>query len=114
MSDTPRTSEEWRRIQRLPDGRYSSQVTYEDLAHGMCNFAKQLERELSEARKQRDTLAEIYPLLASAWFYGKWKAETLNEKEMQKIMEREGWYPFESEADLMKALATTKGGLHDA
>lgn len=52
MSDTPRTSEEWRRIQRLPDGRYSSQVTYEDLAHGMCNFAKQLERELAEARKE--------------------------------------------------------------
>lgn len=54
MSNTPRTSEEWRRIQRLPDGRYSSQVTYEDLAHGMCNFAKQLERELAEARSMTE------------------------------------------------------------
>jgi len=52
MTDTPRTREEWRRIQRRPDGRYDSEITYEDLAHGMSNFAKQLERELAEARGQ--------------------------------------------------------------
>jgi hypothetical protein len=58
MSDTPRTSEEWRRIQRRPDGRYGSEITYKDLAHGMSNFAKQLERELTAVTEQRDTLAE--------------------------------------------------------
>jgi hypothetical protein len=58
MSDTPRTSEEWRRIQRRPDGRYGSEITYQDLAHGMSNFAKQLERELAAVTEQRDRLAE--------------------------------------------------------
>jgi hypothetical protein len=57
MSDTPRTREEWRRIQRRPDGRYGSEITYEDLAHGMSNFAKQLERELAAVTEQRDRLA---------------------------------------------------------
>ena len=58
MTDTPRTSEEWRRIQRRPDGRYGSEITYQDLAHGMSNFAKQLERELAAVTEQRDRLAE--------------------------------------------------------
>ena len=58
MTDTPRTSEEWRRIQRRPDGRYGSEITYKDLAHGMSNFAKQLERELAAVTEQRDRLAE--------------------------------------------------------
>jgi hypothetical protein len=93
--------------------------------------ARQLERELAEAyeankrmgkklaetldeieqvTKQRDSLAEIYPLLASAWFYGEWIAETYNEREIQKIMERQGWWPFESESNLMTALSATEGG----
>jgi heme A synthase len=72
--------------------------------------AQKLERELADMTKQRDALAEIYPLLASAWFYGKWIAETYNEREIQKIMERQGWWPFESESDLMTALSATKGG----
>ena len=70
----------------------------------------QLLGKLAEVAKQRDELAEIYPLLASAWFYGEWVAETYNEREIQKIMERQGWWPFESESDLMTALSATKGG----
>jgi hypothetical protein len=66
--------------------------------------------KLQEVTKQRDALAEIYPLLASAWFYGEWIAETYNEREIQKIMERQGWWPFESESDLMTALSATEGG----
>lgn len=49
-SITPETREEWRRLQRLPDGSYSSQVTYGDLAHGMSAFAKKMEIERDEAR----------------------------------------------------------------
>jgi len=48
---TPRSREEWRRIQRLPDGSYTSKVTYGELAHGMSNFAEQLERELAELQE---------------------------------------------------------------
>jgi hypothetical protein len=70
----------------------------------------ELDRSFQFLTKQRDDLAEIYPLLASAWFHGGWKAETCGEREMQKIMECQGWWPFESEADLMTALAATKGG----
>jgi hypothetical protein len=62
---TPRSREEWRRIQRLPDGSYSSEVTYGELANGMSNFAKQLERELAEVTKQRDALAEALEQIAN-------------------------------------------------
>ena len=70
---TPRSREEWRRIQRLPDGSYSSKVTYGELAHGMSNFARQLERELAEVTKQRDELAEALRLatacpLTEIWY----------------------------------------------
>jgi len=75
MSNEPtlRSREEWRRIQRCPDGSYSSKVTYGELAHGMLNFAEQLERELTEVTKQRDALADAlrvataYPLTGS-WY----------------------------------------------
>ena len=70
---TPRSREEWRRIQRLPDGSYSTSITYRELAHGMENFSRQLERELTEVTKQRDALAEAlrvataYPL-SDSWY----------------------------------------------
>ena len=60
--------------------------------------------QLIKVTEQRDRLAEIYPLLAAAWFYGSWKAETFNERKMQEIMEREKWWPWESEDKLLEAL----------
>ena len=36
-------------MQRLPDGSYSSEVTYGDLAHGMSAFAKKMEHERNAA-----------------------------------------------------------------
>lgn len=112
MSNTPRTSEEWRRIQRLPDGRYSSQVTDGDLAHGMCNFAKQLERELAEARKQRDRLV---------------KALEQCLEDSEELLAERYWWKDESRCDYQKdhaelaarvqkakqALAAVKGGSND-
>ena len=95
MTDTPRTSEEWRRIQRRPDGRYGSEITYQDLAHGMSNFAKQLERELAAVTEQRDKLAEALRELCET---------LLNDK------------PRDITESLYKAgdaLAAWKGGSHD-
>ena len=46
----------------------------------------------------------LMSLLASAWYYGGWKAETYNEREMQKILESRGWWPIENEAALMAHL----------
>jgi hypothetical protein len=97
MSDTPRTKAATRMA-------FTSEYMVE------IEEAQKLERELAEVTKQRDALAEIYPLLASAWFYGEWIAETYNEREIQKIMERQGWWPFEYESDLMTALSATEGG----
>ena len=46
----------------------------------------------------------LYRRLASAWFYGDWQAETPNERDMQALMEQAGWWPWESEAELIAAL----------
>jgi hypothetical protein len=48
---TPETDAEWRRLQ-------SGHLDTIGLGSGMCRFAKGLERELAEAREQRDSLAE--------------------------------------------------------
>jgi hypothetical protein len=104
MNDTPTP-----RTDALMADQGHKRTIYEHI-QVMETHARQLERELAEVTKQRDALAEIYPLLASAWFYGEWIAETYNEREIQKIMERQGWWPFESESDLMTALSATEGG----
>jgi hypothetical protein len=54
MSDTPRTDEAWDAVSRTPDGRYSTGVPLREYAYAMCEHSKQLERELAEAREQRD------------------------------------------------------------
>lgn len=38
-------------------------------------------------------LRKLAALLQSAWFYGDWKAETLNEHEMEAIMREQGLWP---------------------
>jgi hypothetical protein len=62
------------------------------------------EYEINRLLRRIDQLHAIYPLLASAWFYGNFKAETACEKRMQEIMEKAGWWPWESEADLVRAV----------
>jgi hypothetical protein len=44
----------------------------------------------------------LYRLLASAWLYGDWKAETHTERQMQAVMEEAGWWPI-TEAELLAA-----------
>jgi hypothetical protein len=51
MSDTPRTNAAWNELNHNDATRYQ-------MAIAMKIFAKQLERELAYARKQRDTLME--------------------------------------------------------
>lgn len=41
-----------------------------------------------------ESLERLAQLLASAWHYGSWKAETINEREMQSLMERLGFWPY--------------------
>jgi len=101
-TDTPRTDDKESRIQcdlssmKLDD--------WNAAYHEMKEHAQELEGELTTVTEQRDRLAEIYPLLAAAWFYGSWKAETFNERKMQETMEREKWWPWESEDKLLEAL----------
>jgi len=38
-------------------------------------------------------LRKLAALLQSAWYYGDWKAETLNEHEMEEIMREQGLWP---------------------
>ena len=38
-------------------------------------------------------LRKLASLLQSAWYYGDWKAETLNEHEMEEIMREQGLWP---------------------
>lgn len=64
---------------------------------------------IDEARAERDALRAIYPLLASAWFYGDWQAETTCEREMQAVMESNGWWPWMSELALIDAIDAAKG-----
>jgi hypothetical protein len=38
-------------------------------------------------------LRKLAGLLQSAWHHGNWKAETTNEREMEKIMTEQGYWP---------------------
>jgi len=62
-----------------------------------------VERDADVAKYKEDAerLQEMFSLLASAWFYGGWKAETANEREMQRIMTAAGWWPIENEDELI-------------
>ena len=38
-------------------------------------------------------LRKLAALLQSAWYHGEWKAETVNEREMEAIMREQGYWP---------------------
>lgn len=71
MSDTPRTNEEWLRLQRDYNKRYRS-ITFSEMATGMSRFAETLERELAEVTKQRDAfrdeLSKVMPEDYKDWW----------------------------------------------
>jgi hypothetical protein len=82
MSDTPRTNAAWNKLNRDDSTGYQ-------MAIAMKIFAKQLERELAEERKQRNALAA-----AAKMFLGS-KA------------------PFPDPRPLRSAIAAVKGGNHE-
>ena len=70
-----------------------------------CHNCGHVYTALTAQQPQQEAVAEILPLLASAWFYGGWKAETANERRMQEIMTKAGYWPIESEDHLLSLRA---------
>ena len=64
---------------------------------------EEADRRLATVTAERDELCKS---LASAWYYGNWKAETANERYMQTLMENVGWWPVTEE----QLIAATKLG----
>jgi hypothetical protein len=54
----------------------------------------------------QDDCRKLMLIQAAAWFYGNWKAETVNEREMQALMERNGFWPIKDEAALLALAAS--------
>jgi hypothetical protein len=64
---------------------------------------------VEKLKAENEKLRQMYALLASAWFYGGWRAETHNERLMQKLMEEAGYWPTsESEIVARTLLGETK------
>lgn len=114
MSNTPRTdAETWRDEMDHVDTDY----TFAQSATVSADFARQLERELTEAREQRDTLAEALrgPVNAakaadspswsepgeSGWYVEEY--ERTNAKNW--LANTKNWLP-----EAIEALAAVKGG----
>ena len=80
-------------------------------------YAIEAARKIEDLQRSREAPGReeesLYPLLASAWFYGGWKAETHNERKMQAVMEQAGWWPIANESELLEKLSsspTVEGG----
>lgn len=56
-----------------------------------------------------DNKERICFLIGSIYFYGNFKAETANERELEKLLREEGFF-FDSEDQLMAALKQQKAG----
>lgn len=56
-----------------------------------------LAEDLLDARAEVERLRGIALNLSAAWYYGGWKYETINEREMQSLMEQAGYWPTTEE-----------------
>ena len=54
-------------------------------------------------------LRKLAALLQSAWYHGEWKAETVNEREMEKIMGERGYWPVTLSAHTFEPNLIHKG-----
>lgn len=74
--------------------------------HGTCSrcAAKPASASpnIAESNDRADAEA-MCRLLASIWFYGAWHPETSNERSLQAILERRGWWPITEDALIAKA-----------
>ncbi len=73
------------------------------------NTARQLERELTALRKEAAGLKRIAWLIGSIYVHGNFKAETMNERELESLLRANGTF-WESLADFDAALARTERG----
>ena len=55
----------------------------------------------------------LHICLAASWFYGDWKAETANEREMEKLLTKAGWWPISSETELIAAITAARAAQED-
>jgi len=88
---------------RLQSQLCAAQILVNQETDHYAEWKKQHDRiaALEAERKGLAKDAELLMLdLSSAWFYGNWKAETYTEREMQEIMERQGYWPT-SEPELV-------------
>lgn len=92
MNDTPRTDEQ----EMSPRLDIEGTVVSSD-------FARQLEHELAEARKQRDTLAEALKLCEK-------HLEKHGHEKCDEELDETGWWLL---CDVRTALAAVKGGSDD-
>ena len=54
-------------------------------------------------------LRKLAALLQSAWYHGEWKAETVNEREMETIMGERGYWPVTLSAHTFEPNLIIKG-----
>lgn len=57
------------------------------------NKAKEIHKEKHSQTHELKQLRKLAALLQSAWHYGEFKAETVNEREMETIMKEQGYWP---------------------
>ena len=100
MSDTPRTDELRDKLARLGWNPHKDKPVA-DLFVEM----EKLERELAEARKQRDTLAEALSMYGLPY----------SDDDLEHMAQNPSPYTHEAKRELIrrKALAAVKGGSHE-
>ena len=59
--------------------------------------ARDAVRECDRLTAEVERLRGIALNLSAAWYYGGWKYETINEREMQSLMEQAGYWPTTEE-----------------
>ena len=63
---------------------------------------QQLKIELDKIEHELKQLRKLASLLQNAWFYCEFKAETLNESEMESIMRKQGYWPITMNAETLE------------
>lgn len=63
-----------------------------------------LEERAEEAERDAGRLRMLALLLSSAWYYGAWKAETANERDMEALMRQLEYWPVNNEGALCAAI----------
>lgn len=76
------------------DPANDSDATLDELLFAQRN---ELARTVVRLTAEVERLRGIALNLSAAWYYGGWKYETINEREMQSLMEQAGYWPTTEE-----------------